>query len=292
MPAALLPSKITSAGRRTIIQSVGAFAALVSTSRFGFAGDANLELGLLPNLTARVLLDQYEPVQQYLAQTVGSKVVVSSATNWTEFYKRAADHQFDLIVAAPHVARLMQTQLGFKPIASLTPNVKAVLVCAKSQVSNQLDFISGKTVVVANPASLVAIEGEAWLAKNGLRAGEEYVSYRVKGGDSVGVMIERGDAVAGLMALGEFKSHAQSVKDSLRIVQQFAELPSFVILADPKRTGLSTNQPQHLFKDFSDSPFGKSFEQRSGSQIVAKVSEKEALAMDAYLAKIRSMLNV
>ena len=286
------PPLIASLHRRKIIQAAGAIGTLIVAARTALASEANLELGLLPNLTARVLVEQYEPVQQYLAQSVGSRVVISSASSWTEFYKRAADHQFDVLVAAPHVARLMQLQLGFKPVASLTPNVKATLVCAKYQSSNQLDFIRGKTVVVANPASLVAIEGEAWLAKNGLRAGEDYISYKVKGGDSVGVMVERGEAAAGLMAMGEFKSHALAVKDNLRIVQVFAELPSFVVMVDPKRSGFNALSTANLFRDFSDSVFGKTFEERTGSQIIAKFSEKDALAMDAYMNKTRLLLSI
>ena len=278
--------------RRKALKAVGTSGVLLGLGQASIASAKSLSFGLLPNLSSRVLFDQYEPVTQYLAAAAGAKVVVSSASSWRAFYHRAADHQFNVMVCAPHIARLMQKELGFLPIATLTPSVEAVLVCKKNQNVQHLDFIRGKTVAAANPACLISVEGEVWLAKQGLQCGDDYITVNVRGADSVGVMIERGDAIAGLMSIFDFKSHPHAITKNLKVVQGYAVLPSFVILIDPIRSPLSAGAMSKIFHEFALSPFADAFELRSGSRIENKVSENFAASMDRYLTTTRQKLHI
>lgn len=288
----LIPPPTFSTMRRKALKAFGAGGLVLASGQGSFAGGRYLSLGLLPDLTARVLFNQYEPVKQYLTAFARTKVTISSASSWSEFYRRAADHQFDVMVAAPHVARLMQKDLGFVPVASLAPRVEAALVCAKNQNAKQLNFMRGKTIVAANPASLVTVEGEVWLEKQGLRSGDDYISVNVRSADSVGILIERGDAIAGLVSLSDLNSHHPDVIKNLKVVQVYAVLPSLVIVLDPVRSQLSASALSNAFHDFAQSPLAATFKQRSGSQIEGKVSENFASSMDQYLAMTRQMLNI
>ena len=45
-----------------------------------------LELGLLPNISARILLNQYQPMREHLARVLQRPVHLSTAFDWAVFH--------------------------------------------------------------------------------------------------------------------------------------------------------------------------------------------------------------
>ena len=56
-----------------------------------------LEIGVLPNISARVLLTQYEPMRKYLERVLGRPVQISTAPNWKVFQERTLAREYDLV---------------------------------------------------------------------------------------------------------------------------------------------------------------------------------------------------
>jgi phosphonate transport system substrate-binding protein len=250
-----------------------------------------LQIGVLPNVSARIIATQYEPMQSHLSQKLDRTVTVSTATDWSSFYRNAKADQYDLIVSAVHVARLMQVDLGLRPIASYQPNIKGLFVTTKANPDQSAKTVKGLQVAMANPASLVAFESERWFERQGLKLDSDYKVLKVRGDDSVGLTLIRGEAAGGIMSMGEFNSHPQPVRDQLKISQVFAEVPSFVVLTSPRISSeLSTTFAKQL-ADFSElSSEGKLFEERTGFKIKASLNDKDLAAMDPFLEKTRRLM--
>ena len=51
-------------------------------------GSTALEIGILPNISARVLLAQYQPMRTFLTQSLGRPVQLSTAPSWNAFHAR------------------------------------------------------------------------------------------------------------------------------------------------------------------------------------------------------------
>jgi ABC-type phosphate/phosphonate transport system substrate-binding protein len=48
-----------------------------------------INIGVLPNVSARIIATQYEPVQNYLSSKLDRSITVSTAPDWTSFYRNA-----------------------------------------------------------------------------------------------------------------------------------------------------------------------------------------------------------
>jgi phosphonate transport system substrate-binding protein len=250
-----------------------------------------LQIGVLPNVSARIIATQYEPVQAYLSSKLERQISISTATDWASFYRNTKADQYDVVVAAAHVARLMQVDLGMAPVASYVPNIKGLFVMTKMTTDTSVQALRGSKLVLANPASLVAFESEQWLDKQGLKVGSDYSVVPVRGDDSVGLTLLRGDATAGVLSMGEFNQHPAAVKEQLRIVQNFTEVPSFVVLVHPKMLPASKSDLIKQFTNFSEMPEGKTFEARTNFRVKTQINDKELAAMDVYLEKTRRLMS-
>jgi phosphonate transport system substrate-binding protein len=250
-----------------------------------------LQVGVLPNVSARVLATQYEPFQVHLAQKIERQVIVSTAPDWSSFYRNVKADQYDLVVSAIHVGRLMQVDLGLRPLANYQPNIKGLFVTTKTNAEKGVPGVKGSQVAVANPASLVAFEAERWLDRQGFKIDSDYKTLRVRGDDSVGLTLVRGESAAGILSMGEFNAHPPAIRDQLKIVQVFVEVPSFVVLASPRLTQEVASTFAKQLAEFSEaSAEGKQFEERTGFKIKGNVNDKDLQSMDIFLDKTRRLI--
>jgi phosphonate transport system substrate-binding protein len=250
-----------------------------------------LQIGVLPNVSARIIAAQYESMQSHLSQKLERTVTISTAPDWGSFYRNVKADQYDLIVSAVHVARLMQIDLGMRPIASYQPNIKGLFVTSKVNPEQSAKAVKGLQVAIANPASLIAFESERWFERQGLKLDNDYKVLKVRGDDSVGLTITRGEAAGGIMSMGEFNAHPPPLRDQLKIVQIFAEVPSFVVLTSPRVSPENCLLFAKQLAEFSESSVdGKLFEDRTGFKIKSTVNDKDLLAMDAFVEKTRKLM--
>ena len=177
---------------------------------------APLEIGVLPNISARVLLAQYQPMREYLAREMQRPVQVSTAPDWKAFHERTLGLEYDVVVTAPHLARLAQADRGYVPLLSYDPNIKGLLVFASARPLKGVADLSGKTLVLSNPQSLVTLRGMQWLAKSGLQRDKDFKTITTPTDDSVGNVLVRGDAIAGMVSAGEYRAIPDASRPSSR----------------------------------------------------------------------------
>jgi phosphonate transport system substrate-binding protein len=252
------------------------------------APEKPLQLGVLPNVSARVLLQQYEPMLRYLQKTQGRPVDFSSAPNWPAFYRRAGQEEFDVVVAASNVARLLEKDFAYRPILAFQPKVPALFVTLATTSGSASEILRGKHLALANPASLVALEGLAWLRSQGLEAGQDHQIITVRSEDSVGNALVRGEAAAGILSMGELRQHPPNVRDKLKVHSAFKEVPGFVVLVSPKMSASAQSHiRQQLLAFAQDNTDGAAFFALSGFKDIVPVNEAEMLQLDAFVDATR-----
>jgi phosphonate transport system substrate-binding protein len=273
--------------RRAILRGSAAVGIMSSLQKVQAAG-TQLQLGVMPTLGARIIATQYQPMQAYLSKGLETSVMLSTAADVSSFYRNIQADQYDIVISAAHIARLIQIQHGFVPIANFQPEVKCVLVTLKGAESFLKSLQKKPQISHSDPASLLTFEAEKWLEKQGLKPGTDFVLNRVRSAENIGISITRGEASAGVMSLNSFLAHPLSIREKLNVSQLVAEVPAFYIMAAPKTSQTSVTRLNALYASFSHKSIeGKEFEARTSFSVAPNLNEKELIKMDQYLEKTK-----
>ena len=193
-----------------------------------------LEIGVLPNISARLLMAQYQPMRDYLSRELARPVQISTAPNWNAFHQRTLALQYDLVVTAANLARLAQIDRGFVPLISYAPAIKGMVISASRAPLKAVADLRGQTLVLSNPQSLVTLRGMQWLADSGLQRERDFKTISTPTDDSVGNVVVRGDAIAAMLSGGEYRAIPDAARAQLTTLSVFAEVPGFVLMASPR----------------------------------------------------------
>lgn len=249
-----------------------------------------LTLGVLPNISARVLLTHYQPMREYLQQSLGRQVEVVTANDFRAFAQATRDGRYDVIVTAPNLGRMAQVDSRWTPIAQYEPGIPALLVAAAGPGEAAVARLRGKALALANPQSLVALVGLRWLEGQGLAQGRDFRIVRTPNDDSLGAVILSGEAPFAIMSMGEFRAKPEALRQSLRIAAEIATVPGFLVMTHP---GMAVADRQRLVEAFGAFPAsepGQRFFALSGFRNIRRVDDRELATLDPYVEVTRRTL--
>jgi phosphonate transport system substrate-binding protein len=252
-----------------------------------------LEVGLLPNLSVRTLMAQYQPVREYLQRTLRRAVQLSTAPDWSVFHRRVMAYEYDVMVTAIHVGRLAQLDRNYRPLVQLVPDIDCILACAQARPLASVSDLRGKALVLSNPQSLVAVRGLHWLAGNGLRRDRDFSIVHTPTDDSAGNVLVRGDAAAALISGGEFQAIAEPVRGQLRVMNRFARVPGFIVMVSPRVGADDVQSIRAALLAFNErSVEGRLFLARTGLLGVRAMPAGLMETMDPLMSETRDLLAV
>jgi phosphonate transport system substrate-binding protein len=251
-----------------------------------------LEIGVLPNISARVLLSQYQPMREYLAREMKRPVQVSTAPNWTSFHQRTLALDYDLVVTAVNLARVAQLERGYTPLLVYAPNIKGLLICSASKPIKSVADLRGQVLALSNPQSLITLRGFQWLAESGLQRERDFKTVNTATDDSVGNVVLRGEAVAAMLSGGEYRAIPESAKSQLQVMTTFAEVTGFVVLANPKFSATETKVLREQLLGFaSTSDEGRAFFASTGFNAMREIPAGLMEGMDVHLDATRKVMS-
>jgi phosphonate transport system substrate-binding protein len=252
-----------------------------------------LVLGVLPNIPAPALMAQYDRLKRYLERTDGQRLRVVVAPNFKEFFEATMRGDYDLAVSAPHFARVAQIDRNMIPLASYQPRINALLITPiDSKITGSRD-LRERAVAFANPQSLVAMYGQQWLRQQGLEAGTDYEVKAARTDLGVGRMLLLGDAAAAIMSNGEFRALPADESVRLKIVEVFARVPNFIVLAHPRIERARLARLRTQLKSFlADTQDGVPFAQATGFSAMTDVDEAQLRELDSFVVLTRRSMGI
>jgi len=247
-----------------------------------------LVIGVLPNIAAATLTTQYQHLSRYLERSDGQKVRIVISANFKEFFESTMKGDFDLVVTAPHFARIAQLDRAMVPLVSYQPRINALLVAPiDSKVAGSRD-LRERAVAFANPQSLVAMYGQQWLSKQGLEPGTDYEVKGARTDLGVGRMVLSGDAVAAILSNGEFRALPPEESARMKIVEVIARIPNFVVLGHSRVDRTRLGQIKTQLKNFlADPQDGVPFAQATGFTAISDVDEAQLRELDSFVEATR-----
>ena len=275
------------AGRRgTLLALTAGAAALVQP---GWAQARPLELGVVPHLSARALMSLYRPLREALQRQLRREVQLSTAASWSAFHQRTLAHDYHCVVTAANLARLVQVDAGWQPVARFTPDIRALLIAARQRPLAQVADLRGGCLALANPQSLVALRGLQWLADQGLQRDREFQVMAVPQDDSVGALVTRGDCMAAVLSGGEFMAIPEATRQQLQTVRHVADVPGFVVAASPRLSASEQAALAQAWLALPASDEGRAFFAASGFAGFEPPGAAALAALDPLLPETRRL---
>ena len=261
-----------------------------SFTSFGQTANPDVLIGVVPNMSARLISTNYQPLADYFEKGLGRKVAVTTGTNFPNFYQRALTNEFQIMVTAPNLARVSQIDGNWEAVAVFEPGIPGLLVGMAGR-QNSLEFLRGKKLAVANPQSLVALAGVNWLSSQGFVNDRDYEILRIANDDSLGVSLKTGEAAFALMSQGEFNAKDVELKKILTPVNTFVKLPGFFIMVNANVTSHEKQKMKALMLNFPKSEQAKQFFSSTGFTGMNSPTDDQLKFLDSFTEATRQGLS-
>lgn len=247
-------------------------------------------IGVLPNVSARVILANYQPVRAYFERELKGGVEIVTAPDFRRFHEQTLKGDYTLVVTAANLGRVAQLDGKWEPLAAYEPAIPALLISAAENKDKAVAQLRGKSLALANPQSLVALRGIQWLQEQGLQLGRDYKTTQAPNEDSLGAMIRSGEAPFAIMSGGEFRQIGEPVRNTLQIAQQFAQVPGFWVMVNPRLPTAERQRLKGLLLKFPSTVDGAAFFKLSGFKGIRDLPPEEQVALEPLVAATRAGL--
>ena len=252
--------------------------------------EAPFSLGVLPNVNARLILTNYQTMREYFQRELKRPAQIATAPDFRQFHQATQRGDYDMIVTAPNLGRLAQVDSKWEPLAMYEPKIPALLVALASNTMANPKQLQGKAVAMANPQSLVALVGVKWLEDQGLKLGKDFKAVITANDDSLGTVLNTGEAPLAIMSMGEFNAKPDALRKTLRIVTEITKLPGFLVMANPNLPKADKQRLKQLVLAFPQTEEGKKFFTLAGFNNIRDVSEAELKQLDDVVNETRKGL--
>lgn len=253
------------------------------------AASEPLKIGLLPILSTRTLISYYQPLRAYLERELKRPVVLLTATDFQTFHRDTVSGSFDLVVTAPHLARLAQTRHGMQPLAIYRATNRAILVTAKSRPVDVPEGLRGHKVAIFDPAALTVLHALNWLRAQGLEAGRDYQVVLTPSHNSVAHSVINGESILGITSMTGLRLLQEDMRQRLQVQAELQPVLSLIWIAHPRMAGQAEYIKSALLR-FAESPEGRQFFTTTGFIGLREVSAVELEGLDPYAREVTRLL--
>ena len=251
-----------------------------------------LEIGIVPYLSARVLVTSYEPMRLYLEQTLGRPVKIYTAAGFKPFFLNTRQGDYDLVITAAHFARIVQKEQKFIPMVRYSAGGRALLVTTLASPIKTARDLRAQVIALPDKISLASIVCLTYLHENGLQSDTDFQLLEVPSFTSAILAVQNGDASAAISAKGVLLQMPQTLRESVRTIVDAGEYIPLVFLAHP-RLGkkyidlLNTT----LLKFGNETSEGKQFLTSTGFGSIIPATAKDMSSLDRYIEETKRLLD-
>lgn len=254
------------------------------------AQHAPLVVGILPTLSPRVLINNYQPFRLYLEQRLKRPVELVTATDLPAFHKGTMEGAYDVVVTAAHLGRLAQMEGGYLPLAGYKLENRAILIISKTNPLKSIGDLRGQTVATLSRVALVAQQSIDWLAKQGLKEGVDYQLVETSSQISSAYSVQSGESRLAILAPTGWKQLPDNIRDGIQVYATLPPIPSLLWMANPRMTREAPRLKSALLAFSPEMPEGRQFFEVTGYQDMREITAPEMKSLDVYLPYLKQHL--
>ena len=250
-----------------------------------------LEVGIVPYISARAVIANFEPMRLYLEHSLGRPVRVYTANGFKQFFANAQKGDYDLVISAAHIARILQKENKLEPIVRFSPGVHSLLMTKLNSPVKSPKELRGQVIAIPDTLAFASVVGMRWLSDHGLKAGKDYKILEVPTFPSALLAVQKGDAAAAISVAPVLAQIPREMKDALSTLEDTGEFLQFVFLTHP-RMGKQTGSllGKELLKFANETNEGKQFLSSTGFGSIVPVAASDMSSLDKFTTETKRLL--
>lgn len=257
------------------------------------AADTLLEVGVFPYLSAQAILTTYQPVRTHLETVLKRPVQLSTAQDFPTFVARTQRGDYDLVITAPHFARLAQREAGYVPLVQYTRTLRGVVVVAANSPIKSITELRGQSIAAPSRLAIVSMMGLRLLATGGLRPGRDFSLQVASSHTSAVLSVKNGENAAALTEASALQQMPPELARSVRVLAPTGRVQSVVFLVHSRLDRTEREQLKtELLRFAQETDAGRAFLKSSGYEGLRAVTEKDLRALDTYMDELKEQLRV
>lgn len=265
-----------------LLQLCVGLCALLSVPAGAQTAAPSFAIGVLPNVSARIILSSYQPMREHFERELQQRVEIVTAADLRSFTERTIKGDYQVAVIAANLGRVVQVDAGWELLAVYEPRIPALVVSGADNLDPSPAQLRGKSLAMANPQSLVALVALDWLRSQGLEPERDFRTVLAANDDSLGAVLRSGEAPWAIMSLGEFRAKPEAMRNSLRIVREVAKVPGFFVMANPRLPAAQRQKLKSLFLNFPQTEDGRKFLSMAGFQTIREATDADLKFLDPF----------
>lgn len=249
-----------------------------------------LEIGIFPYASARIVLTSRQPVRLYLEKALERPVQLSTAPDYKSFVERTQRGDYDVVITAPHFARLAQTEAGYVPLVGYTRELRGLVVVARNSSLHDLGELRGKPVAIPDRIAIVSMMGLQLLRDRGLQPDIDVPLRPMLSHNNAVLSIQRGESAAAITEWTALKQMPDDLQNSVRILASTSRVPHVMYLGHPRLQQKYLEKIKSALLRFGDEPEGKAYLEAAGREAIRPIADADLRAMDPYVRELKQLL--
>lgn len=249
----------------------------------------SLVVGVIPVHPSRILAERYEPMRAFFERSLGQPVRIESAASFNRFQARTLAGDFDLTITPAHLARLVQKESGFEPLAQFSPDHDALIISRSDAPLTAPAQLKGQKLAVIDRLATTVMAALSYLDSQELVADTDYQVIEHRTHASVAQAVISGLSAAAVTTSQGLLQIPEDLRRKVVVFKHIADVPSFVMLGKPGATAQNEHL-RRLLLAFPKETEGIDFLGHTGYSGITTVTERSMRRTDPYLKETRRLL--
>ena len=218
-----------------------------------------LTFGLMPYLSTRTLLANYQPIALALEKELQQPVQLVTAPDFDTYVKRVLDGDYDVALLAPHFARLAIRDYGYSTLLMHKAPIRGVMVTARNKPLTSVDELRGQSIAIVDRSALLAIVGAVTLADEGLKEGSDFHFVETVSHSSALYNAASGKSRAALISYSTLILASAELQHDAVIWRELTSIPGQFYIVHSRVPSARQNQIKAALIAFEKTPDGQLF---------------------------------
>ena len=255
------------------------FLAIASAVR---ASDTALTFGLFPYVSRGQLMDYHTPLKVYLETQLKQPVDLITAPDFAEFMARTQKGEYDLVLTAPHMARLAEKRDNYARIAMTGHQVTGIFLARRDSGIRTMADLKGKSIMIAQPISIIHQMSIAHLERNGLIPGKDVTVVGTRTHNNALYAPARHETDASVTGVLLWENADPKLREEMIDFSRTESAPGFMLMANKRLPASKIRHLQSLLLGFANTAEGKAYFQATDLVGFDKIDDKTMKALDPY----------
>ena len=251
------------------------------------------EIAFTPFLPVRALLQNYQPMRDYLERELKEPVTFVSAPNYYEDNERIRKRENAFIVAVANTAYLAFADSGYVPMLRPRISTRPMLVVRKDSTFKAIGDLSGKRVAMSDPLAVVSMQGMRMLREAGLSPARDVHMVHFANHTIAVNEVLAGEAGAAIVSDRAVLQMSPAVQAQVRklVIWDKGALPGIVYLASPNVPAVQRERLSRAIQKFAnETAEGRALMEKLGYGGLVPMTAREIKAFEPYGARLRAVL--